>query len=147
MLFKSLTNMNGGNRIGKMGLRIGQVAKLSGLSVRTIDYYTRCRLLQVERSSSNYRLYSDDVLETLKKISILKQQRLTIAEIRKELFLEKKTEIGNRKSDDTNCRIRLQRKISRLNQVLESASEEERNLVYKELEDRISGIMARLKNR
>ncbi|WP_454100378.1 MerR family transcriptional regulator [Metabacillus sp. SLBN-84] len=139
--------MNGGNRIGKMGLRIGQVAKLSGLSVRTIDYYTRCRLLQVERSSSNYRLYSDDVLETLKKISILKQQRLTIAEIRKELFLEKKTEIGNRKSDDTNCRIRLQRKISRLNQVLESASEEERNLVYKELEDRISGIMARLKNR
>lgn len=86
MLFKSLTNMNGGNRIGKMGLRIGQVAKLSGLSVRTIDYYTRCRLLQVERSSSNYRLYSDDVLETLKKISILKQQRLTIAEIRKELF-------------------------------------------------------------
>lgn len=147
MLFKSLTNMNGGNRIGKMGLRIGQVAKLSGLSVRTIDYYTRCRLLQVERSSSNYRLYSDDVLETLKKISILKQQRLTIAEIRKELFLEKKTEIGNRKSDDTNCRIRLQRKISRLNQVLESASEEERNIVYKELEDRISGIMARLKNR
>ncbi|MEK3805413.1 MerR family transcriptional regulator [Bacillus sp. FSL H8-0547] len=139
--------MNGGNRIGKMGLRIGQVAKLSGLSVRTIDYYTRCRLLQVERSSSNYRLYSDDVLETLKKISILKQQRLTIAEIRKELFLEKKTEIGNRKSDDTNCRIRLQRKISRLNQVLESASEEERNIVYKELEDRISGIMARLKNR
>lgn len=128
-------------------MRIGQVAKLSGLSVRTIDYYTSCKLLQVERSSSNYRLYSDDVLETLKKISILKQQRLTIAEIRKELFLEKKTEIGNRMSDDTNCRMRLQRKISRLNQVLESASEEERNLVYKELEDRISGIMARLKNR
>ncbi|WP_411334813.1 MerR family transcriptional regulator [Metabacillus indicus] len=130
-----------------MGLRIGQVAKLSGLSVRTIDYYTRCRLLQVERSSSNYRLYSEDVLETLKKISILKEQRLTIAEIRRELFLEKNAVVGNCKKDDTNLSLSLQRKISRLIDVLESASEEERKLVYKELEDRISGILVRLKNR
>ncbi|WP_282033218.1 MerR family transcriptional regulator [Metabacillus indicus] len=139
--------MNGGNRIGKMGLRIGQVAKLSGLSVRTIDYYTRCRLLQVKRSSSNYRLYSEDVLETLKKINILKEQRLTIAEIRRELFLEKNAVMGNCKNDDTNLSLSLKRKISRLIDVLESASEEERKLVYKELEDRISGILVRLKKR
>ncbi len=147
MLFESLPNMNGGNRIGKMGLRIGQVAKLSGLSVRTIDYYTRCRLLQVKRSSSNYRLYSEDVLETLKKINILKEQRLTIAEIRRELFLEKNAVMGNCKNDDTNLSLSLKRKISRLIDVLESASEEERKLVYKELEDRISGILVRLKKR
>ncbi|MGP1906903.1 MerR family transcriptional regulator [Metabacillus sp. JX24] len=128
-------------------MRIGQLAKLSGLSVRTIDYYTRCNLLKVERSASNYRLYSEDALETLKKIGILKQQRLTIAEIQKELFLEKNAGNGDYKKNDTNWCMILQQKISRLNQVLEHASEEERNFVYKELEDRISGILARLKNR
>lgn len=66
-------------------MRIGKVAELSGLSSRTIDYYTQIGLLEVQRSSSNYRLYPVDVLETLKRIKILKQQRMSMEEIKEVL--------------------------------------------------------------
>ena len=63
-------------------MKIGEVAKLSGVSVRTIDYYTTAGLLAFERSEANYRLYLTSVLQTLERIQVLKKQRMSIAEIR-----------------------------------------------------------------
>ena len=45
-------------------LKIGEIAYLSGLSVKTIRYYEDIGLLAptVERSSSGYRLFHEQVL-------------------------------------------------------------------------------------
>jgi MerR family transcriptional regulator, copper efflux regulator len=66
--------------------RIGQLAKLSNLSARTIDYYTKLGLIQPEqRTDSNYRLYSDETLARLKRIEAMKKEKYTLEEI-KESF-------------------------------------------------------------
>lgn len=61
---------------------------MSGLTSRTIDYYTKKNLLSVERSSSNYRLYPEDVLNTLERIKALKKERLSILEIQRVLHTQ-----------------------------------------------------------
>lgn len=74
--------------MGKL-YRIGQLAELSGLSKRTIDYYTKLGLLPAKRAPSNYRYYSEHALERLKLIEQFKQQKMSLTEIRERLqFIE-----------------------------------------------------------
>ncbi|MBO9604304.1 MAG: MerR family transcriptional regulator [Paenibacillaceae bacterium] len=66
--------------------RIGQLAKLSGASPRTIDYYTKIGLIEPEkRSDSNYRFYSDETLLRLKRIEVMKREKYTLEEIKVSL--------------------------------------------------------------
>ncbi|ABO48965.1 putative transcriptional regulator, MerR family [Desulforamulus reducens MI-1] len=65
--------------------RIGQFAKLAGVSRRTVDYYTKLGLLEPVRSESNYRYYNQDALIRLKLIEMLKSQRLTLEEIKGQI--------------------------------------------------------------
>ena len=48
---------------------ISQVARLTGISVRTLQYYDEIGLLKPsELTSSGYRLYDDNALQTLQQI-------------------------------------------------------------------------------
>ncbi|MTI83211.1 MAG: MerR family transcriptional regulator [Firmicutes bacterium] len=67
--------------------RIGEIADLTGVSKRTVDYYTNLGLLNPIRSESNYRYYTAGCLVRLKMIEALKMKRLTLGEIKKELSL------------------------------------------------------------
>ncbi|MBO8163453.1 MAG: MerR family transcriptional regulator [Brevibacillus sp.] len=67
--------------------RIGELAQRTGVSKRTIDYYTQLGLLHAERSESNYRYYSDKSVERLKLIELFKREKLTLEEIRDRLAL------------------------------------------------------------
>jgi DNA-binding transcriptional MerR regulator len=63
--------------------RIGQLSKLSNVSPRTIDYYTKLGLIRPEkRSASNYRYYSDETLRRLKRIEMLKREKYSLEEIK-----------------------------------------------------------------
>ena len=63
--------------------KIGQLASLCNISPRTIDYYTKLGLIEpIQRSKTNYRLYGYETLERLKRIEWLKQQKLTLEEIK-----------------------------------------------------------------
>jgi len=102
-------------------MKIGEVAKLSGMSSRTIDYYTNCGLLAFERSEANYRLYPTTVLQTLERIQLLKNQRMSIAEIQEVLTASDTLETEDLIEDiidEFNC---LQRKIVRLEEQLKDA--------------------------
>ncbi|MCL5289474.1 MAG: MerR family transcriptional regulator [Firmicutes bacterium] len=55
---------------------------MAGVSRRTVDYYTGLGLLKPERAESGYRYYTDDSLLRLKLIESMKNQRLTLAEIK-----------------------------------------------------------------
>jgi len=125
-------------------LRIGKVAELSGLSSRTIDYYTQIGLLEVQRSSSNYRLYPVDVLETLKRIKILKQQRMSMEEIKEVLQSDVSGDIEPiicDVQDEINC---LQKKLSLLEEKLKNVPPEEKLKVYKRIEPKMTAIMTLL---
>ncbi|GAB6179873.1 MerR family transcriptional regulator [Desulfotomaculum defluvii] len=65
--------------------KIGELAELAGVSRRTIDYYTNLGLLKPERSESGYRYYTEDSLLLLKLIGSMKNQRLTLDEIKERI--------------------------------------------------------------
>lgn len=62
---------------------IKQVSKLSGASVRTLQYYDNIHLLTPsQRTASGYRLYSDDDIAKLQQILFLKALGFSLKDIR-----------------------------------------------------------------
>ena len=69
------------------------MATLSGVTKRTIDYYTQLGLLQAERSASNYRYYDRSALDTIHFIEQAKNEGKTLDEIKKMVFGKRSEEI------------------------------------------------------
>jgi len=68
------------------GLRIGEIAKRSGLSVKTIRFYCDQGLLQpVGRSEGGYRLFRQETIEELAIIRALRTIDVPIVELGKIL--------------------------------------------------------------
>lgn len=68
--------------------KIGQLSRLTKLSRRTIDYYTKLELITPEvRSDSNYRYYSEDTILRLERIAQLKNEKYSLDEIKESLDL------------------------------------------------------------
>ncbi len=64
-------------------LKIGQLAKVCGVPATTIRYWTNEGLLKPFKVSSNgYRWYEESVIEVVRKLRELKDQRMTLEEIR-----------------------------------------------------------------
>lgn len=69
-------------------MKIGELAKRSGIGIETIRYYERERLLQEPlRRPSGYRQYEVATLERLEYIRRAKELGFTLAEIRELLEL------------------------------------------------------------
>ncbi|TSC75625.1 MAG: Fic family protein [Parcubacteria group bacterium Gr01-1014_31] len=68
-------------------LKIGQLAKLTGVLPSTINFYTNTGLLTAaDRSQGGYRLYPATAVQRVKLIRRLQEfRRLTISEIRQKL--------------------------------------------------------------
>ncbi|RGZ00450.1 MerR family transcriptional regulator [Clostridium sp. AM58-1XD] len=100
---------------------ISQVAELTGISVRTLQYYDEIGLLKpTELTSSGYRLYSDEALQKLQQILFFRELDFKLKEIKE--ILEKpdfnKTE-AFRKQKSLLCikRDRIDRLIALLNRL------------------------------
>lgn len=125
-------------------MRIGEVAQLSGVSTRTIDYYTNRGLLSVERSEKNYRLYPDSALQTLERIHQLKKQRLSIAEIKELLDSSRLPEtevLAEDVYEEFDC---LQKKIIRLEEQMKDAPAHVKVQISKALESKLVAIASLL---
>lgn len=65
---------------------ISQVAKLTGISTRTLQYYDEIGLLKPsDFTSSDYRLYNDDALQKLQQILFFKELDFKLKEIKEIL--------------------------------------------------------------
>lgn len=91
-----------GDFVGNEKLKIGELAKISGITKRTIDYYTNMGLLKAQRSSSNYRYYSVEAVKQLHFIEQKKSEGLTLEQI-KGLLHNEMEEI-----DIQNIRVQMQ---------------------------------------
>lgn len=67
---------------GTDGLKIGELAHASGLSIRAVRYYDQIGLLTPSRrSASGHRLYTDHDVQRLYRICLLRRTGLRLAEI------------------------------------------------------------------
>ena len=67
-------------------LKIGELAKQVGESNSTIRHWTKEGLLQVaEVTEAGYQLYASEMIERIKQIHALKEQRFTLKEIKEKL--------------------------------------------------------------
>ena len=64
-------------------LKINEVAKLSGVSIRTLHYYDEIGLLSPQKDeSSNYRLYTKNDLDTLQQILFYRELQYPLMDIK-----------------------------------------------------------------
>ena len=66
-------------------MRINEVAKLTGVSARTLQYYDEIGLLIPEKLNNGYRDYSDENLDKLQKILFYRFLKFKLNDI-KELL-------------------------------------------------------------
>lgn len=72
-----------GKRRGMMLLQVGELAKRSGLTVRTLHHYESLGLLIPSgRTAAGYRLYNRDDIERLHHIQALTRMGLSLAQVR-----------------------------------------------------------------
>jgi DNA-binding transcriptional MerR regulator len=64
------------------GYRVGEFAKLAGVTVRALHHYDRIGLLKPQRGNSGFRIYDLKDLERLEQIAALKFLGIPLAEIR-----------------------------------------------------------------
>ncbi|GBF73526.1 MerR family transcriptional regulator [Paenibacillus sp. 598K] len=62
-------------------MTVGQLARQSGVSVRTLHYYEELGLLKATRSASGYRQYDEGSVIRLQQIAVLKKMCFTLEEI------------------------------------------------------------------
>lgn len=66
-------------------MKIGELADITGITKRTIDYYTNIGLLEAERSTSNYRFYTSEAIERIKVIEQMKARGMCLNDIKQSL--------------------------------------------------------------
>lgn len=65
---------------------VNEVSRLTGVSIRTLQYYDKIGLLKpTEYTESGYRLYDDTALETLQQILLFRELEFPLKEIREIL--------------------------------------------------------------
>ena len=78
-------------------MKIGEIAKRSGIGIETIRFYEREGLLpEPERRPSGYRQYDESTVERLEYVRRAKELGFTLAEIRELLALSTDRERGVR---------------------------------------------------
>ena len=65
-------------------MTVHEVSRLTGVSIRTLQYYDRIGLLPpAEYTEAGYRLYDDTALETLQQILLFRELEFPLKEIRR----------------------------------------------------------------
>lgn len=96
-------------------MKINEIEKLLGISRANIRYYEKEGLLTVERKDNKYREYSNEDVETLKKIIVLRKIGLSIDEIRKYFNSEEDLPIliekSNRRIEELKDALKVSNKL------------------------------------
>lgn len=103
-----------------MEYTIGQVAKLTGLSISTIRYYDKEGLLNCINRKSGIRSFNDKDLNTIRVIECLKNSGMLIKEIRDFMKLceEGDSSLNERYNFFLDQEKKVQDQIKSLNQTL-----------------------------
>ena len=113
---------------------ISQVAKLTGVSTRTLQYYDEIGLLKPSKiTPSGYRLYNDDTLQELQQILFFKELGFKLTEIKKILQRPDFDRIDAFKKQKELLLLKRNR-TDRLIQLLERLEKGEQCMSFKEFD-------------
>lgn len=115
-------------------MKVSDVAKLTGVTVRTLHYYDEIGLLPPsEVTSSGYRVYSDADLEVLQQILFFRELDFSLEEIREIMqnpAYEKETALKNQKALLLQKRDRMDRLVALVDNILKG----ERDMSFKQFD-------------
>ena len=121
---------------------VKQVAELSGVSVRTLQYYDEIGVFKpTEISDSGYRLYDDEALNVLQQILFFKELDFPLSDIRKIMKDPKYDKINAFKKQKELIKAKRDR-LNGLLGLLEKLEKGENNMSFKEFDmsDYISAL-------
>lgn len=123
------------NAQADMGMRtVSQVAKLTGISARALQYYDEIGLLKPSGlTSSGYRLYDDDALQELQQILFFKELGFSLKEIKEILQKPDFDQITAFKKQKELLLLKRNR-IDRLIQLLSRLERGEQCMSFKEFD-------------
>nr|WP_245583781.1 MerR family transcriptional regulator [Paenibacillus terrigena] len=129
--------------------RISELAREANVSLRTIDYYTKLGLIEPEqRSSSNYRLYSDETLIRLQRINQMKQEKYTLDEIKHSLTewskVTREEEVSQRLTSLQMHMAQLEREVKELSPVIEQLKPRQAKNLFKNLTPQSAAVIEAL---
>ena len=113
---------------------ISQVAKLTGVSIRTLQYYDEIGLLKPSKlTAAGYRMYDDNALQTLQQILFFKELGFSLKEIRQILENPDFDRIAAFKKQKELFLLKRAR-LDRLIQLLERLEKGEQCMSFKEFD-------------
>lgn len=113
---------------------ISQVAKLTGVSIRTLQYYDEIGLLKPsELTAAGYRMYDDNALQTLQQILFFKELGFPLKEIKEILEKPDFDRIAAFKKQKALFLLKRAR-LDRLIQLLERLEKGEQCMSFKEFD-------------
>ena len=113
---------------------ISQVAKLTGVSIRTLQYYDEIGLLKPsELTAAGYRMYDDNALQTLQQILFFKELGFPLKEIKEILEKPDFDRIAAFKKQKELFLLKRAR-LDRLIQLLERLEKGEQCMSFKEFD-------------
>ena len=113
---------------------ISQVAKLTGVSIRTLQYYDEIGLLKPSKlTEAGYRMYDDDALQTLQQILFFRELGFPLKEIRQILQQPDFNRINAFKKQKELFLLKRNR-LDRLIQLLEHLERGEACMSFKEFD-------------
>lgn len=118
-----------------MKLKINEVAKLTGVTVRTLHYYDEIGLLKPSKvSEASYRLYDDDAIELLQQILFFKELDFPLNEI-KEIVKSASFDRTEALKKHKELLIKKRKRIDRLIKLVDKTIEGECNMSFKEFDN------------
>ena len=113
---------------------ISQVAKLTGVSIRTLQYYDEIGLLKPSKlTAAGYRMYDDNALQTLQQILFFKELGFPLKEIKEILEKPDFDRIAAFKKQKELFLLKRDR-LDRLIQLLERLEKGEQCMSFKEFD-------------
>lgn len=123
---------------------ISQVAKLTGVSIRTLQYYDEIGLLKPSKlTTAGYRMYDDNAMQTLQQILFFRELGFPLKEIR-EILQQPDFDRINAFKRQKELFLLKRNRLDRLIQLLERLERGEACMSFKEfdLSDYISVLEA-----
>ncbi|MGM0750797.1 MAG: MerR family transcriptional regulator [Bacillota bacterium] len=129
--------------------RIGELSKLSEVSKRTIDYYTKMGLLKCNRSNNNYRYYHEEALADLKLIEQCQHMNMTLNEIKDRMILLKSKHVDHSVLEKQVNHIRnemkhLHNELHEVLQAMDTLGDEDRKRMLKQVSPQASALFQAL---
>lgn len=121
--------------------KINEIAKLAGISTRTLRYYDTIKLLSPSYiADNNYRYYTEKEIDTLQQILFYKELSFTLEDI-KDIITDKNFDFVNALTEHRKRLISKQAQIEKLLDTIDKTIQKEKGEIKMKNEEKFKGLI------